>query len=74
MKIWGDPFLIACALANKNDRIIGTSEVSKLSLKRSERRIPDVCETFDIQCLKQWNLIEALDFRTRFSKEKDPSG
>ncbi|MBF2760632.1 MAG: DUF4411 family protein [Ectothiorhodospiraceae bacterium AqS1] len=57
-KLGGDPFLIAYALSSKQDRIIVTSETSKSSLKREKRMIPNVCETFGIRCVKQWELIE----------------
>lgn len=72
-KIGGDPFLIAYALANKKDRTIVTSEISKPKKVRANRRIPDACKTFDVRCVKQWELIKELDFRTCYGKESDIS-
>ena len=68
-KIGGDPFLIAHALANKKNRTVVTSEVSRSSVNRADRKIPDICKTFDIRCVKQWELIKELDFRTCHGKE-----
>jgi hypothetical protein len=45
-----DPFLIAYGLSGK-DRCVVTAEVSAPSKKRQNRRIPDVCADFGVDCL-----------------------
>ena len=58
-----DPFLIAYGLADQNDRIVVTSEVSKPSRIRGRRHVPDVCADLGVQCFGMVDLINALDFR-----------
>ena len=60
-----DPFLIAYALADRTNRVVVTTEVSRPSRQRANRHVPDVCDTFDIQHCNTFNLIRCLDFRTR---------
>jgi hypothetical protein len=58
-----DPFLVAYALATP-DRCVVTSEVSKPSTKRQNRRIPDVCASFSVACCGPFQLNRALGFHT----------
>lgn len=57
-----DPFLIAAALSGP-DRIAVTREASKPGKRRHNRRIPDVCLTFGIHCITDFELWKRLDFR-----------
>ena len=59
-----DPFLIAYALADPAGRIVVTTEVSKPTLQRAKRRIPDVCRDLGVHCCAPFAFIEALDFAT----------
>ena len=42
-KIGRDPFFIAYALSNPSERCVVTTEVSRPSAQRQNRKIPDVC-------------------------------
>lgn len=63
-KIGRDPFLIAYAQADPADRTIVSTEVSKPSCLRANRRVPDVCRDLGIRCINNFNLLNELDFRT----------
>jgi hypothetical protein len=63
-KIGHDPFLIAAALRNAADRIVVTTEVSKPTTIRANRRIPDVCNSLGIRWMDSFGMIRALDFTT----------
>ncbi len=67
VKVGRDPFLIAHALAgNQGLRTVVTTEVSKPSRKRANRRLPDVCRDFNVPCINTFTLIQTLDFRTNW--------
>jgi hypothetical protein len=63
-KIGRDPFLIAYALVNKVDRCIVTTEVSRPSAQRQNRKIPDVCRGLDVTCHGPFALNRQLGFHT----------
>ena len=65
-KLGRDPFLIAYALADIENRCVVTTEVSRPSRMRANRHIPDVCDSFEIKIphCSTFQLIRALDFRT----------
>jgi len=63
-KIGMDPFLIAYALKSPLDRVVVSNEVSKPSKKRANRKIPDVCKVFGINCCSVFELVRELDFST----------
>lgn len=63
-----DPFLIAHALTEPDDRTVITTEVSKPGRTRAKRYIPDVCAQFDLPCGDTFDLTVALDFRTNWSR------
>ena len=65
-KIGRDPFLVAYALTNEDNRCIVTTEVSKPSRQRANRHLPDVCNTFDVPCVNTFQFTRALDFSTRW--------
>ncbi len=62
-EIGQDPFLIAYALANPDQTTVVTKEVSAPSKQRANRRIPDVCRTFSIRCINDFEFYRELDFR-----------
>lgn len=69
-----DPFLVAYAMAAPDKRIVVTSEVSKPKKRRQNRRLPDVCNTLDIQWCDPFDFNKALEFRTDWkSKSIDKS-
>lgn len=45
-----DPFLVAYVTAQPSDRCVVTTEVSKPSKKRQNRKVPDVCNTLVAPC------------------------
>jgi len=62
-----DPFLIAYALQDINNRCVVTTEVSKPKSQRANRHIPDVCGTLNIPCCNTFRLISDLDFSTKWT-------
>ena len=62
-KIGRDPFLIAYALADPQRRCVVTTESSKPTTQRANRRIPDVCADLDIESYHTFELLRLLDFR-----------
>lgn len=63
-KIGRDPFLIAYALVEPLGRCIVTTEVSKPKKIRANRKLPDVCDQFNILHCNTYEFIRSLDFRT----------
>ena len=61
-----DPFLIAHALADPGNRCVVTTEVSKPTWKRQNRKIPDVCRDVGVQCCDTFAMLRALQFSTRW--------
>ena len=67
-KIGRDPFLVAYGLVSKNDRCVVTTEVSKPSTQRANRRIPDVCTQLGIQSCNTFAFVRTLNFATNWKK------
>jgi hypothetical protein len=63
-KIGRDPFLIAYALADTAERCVVTTEVSRPSAQRQNRKVPDVCAAVGVQCVGPFALNKSLGFRT----------
>jgi hypothetical protein len=63
-----DPFLISYALVAPADRCVVTTEVSKPSAKRHNRKIPDVCQTVGASCVNSFEFVRRLDFRTNWNR------
>lgn len=63
-KIGRDPFLIAYALVNTAERCVVTTEVSRPSAQRQNRKIPDVCAAAGVQCIGPFALNKTLGFHT----------
>jgi hypothetical protein len=66
-QIGRDPFLIAYALSEP-ERVVVSTEVSKPTLTRHNRRLPDVCKQFGILCVNTFRMNRALDWRTNWNK------
>lgn len=64
-----DPFLIACALAEPTKRCVVSTEVSKPSKKRADRKVPDVCRHFGIRCITTYQFIRELNFSTNWKRQ-----
>lgn len=62
-KIGKDPFPIAYALKDVNNRCVVTKERSAPSKERANRKIPDVCRSLGVRCISDFVLYEELDFR-----------
>jgi Domain of unknown function (DUF4411) len=67
-KLGCDPFLIAYALANPSERCVVTTEVSRPSAQRQNRRIPDVCRVLGVECCGPFVLNRNLGFHTAWEK------
>jgi hypothetical protein len=63
-QIGRDPFLIAYALAAKDERCVVTTEASSPKKQRQNRKIPDVCATFGVSCCDPFAMLKALKFST----------
>jgi len=59
-----DPFLIAYALADKNQRCVVSGEVSRPKAQRQNRHVPDVCSSLGVRCCNIVTLIRQLNFTT----------
>jgi hypothetical protein len=65
-KIGRDPFLIAYALADAGQRTVVTTENSKPSTQRANRKVPDVCDQFSVNCCNAFQFGKTLNFTTRW--------
>lgn len=63
-KIGRDPFLVAYALAYPKDRTVVTTEVSRPSAQRANRKLPDVCQAIGVASCGPFALNKALGFST----------
>lgn len=59
-----DPFLVAYGLVDPGERKIVSIETSRPSCRRANRKVPDVCRGFHIDCLDPFKLCRELDFTT----------
>lgn len=62
-----DPFIVAYARA-KQDRCVVSTETSKPSKTRHNRKVPDVCKTFKIACYQPYEVNRVLGFKTNWEK------
>lgn len=62
-----DPFLIAYALADIDNRIVVTGEV-RSKKQRQNRPIPSVCDDLVVKSCDQWKFGRDLDFRTDWQR------
>lgn len=66
-EIGRDPFLIAYAMAGAG-RCVVTSETSKPSKRRQNKRVPDVCDAFGVQWCGPFELNRQLGFKTNWKR------
>ncbi len=66
-KMGRDPFLIAYALADQGQRCVVSTEVSKPTATRANRKIPDVCHDLCVPFCNTFRLIHELDFTTNWN-------
>ena len=59
-----DPFLVAAALVDPNDRLVVTAEVSKPGRQGANRHIPDICDDIGVQWCSPVEFLNALNFST----------
>ena len=64
VKIGRDPFLVAYALVDIEGRCVVTTEHSKPSRTRANRKLPDVSHDLDVRPINTFELIRELDFYT----------
>ena len=62
-RIGRDPVIVAYALADDGATVV-TTETSKPSKQRANRRLPDVCATFGVRCINTFTLVRELNFST----------
>jgi hypothetical protein len=67
-ELGSDPFLIAHALSDLQNRCVVTTEVSKPSKNRARRRVPDVCATLGVNCCHAYGFYDVLDFSTNWQE------
>jgi hypothetical protein len=66
IQIGRDPFLIAYGLASPADRCVVTTEVSRPSARRQNRKIPDVCNSMGVTWCDTFAMTRALGFSTKW--------
>lgn len=59
-----DPFLVAYALADSEQRRVVSTERSRPRATRANRKVPDVCSGFGVLCHDTFRFIRELDFST----------
>ncbi len=62
-EIGRDPFLIGYALPDVANFTVVTKEVSAPSKQRANRRVPDVCKTFGVRCINDFEFYRELNFK-----------
>jgi hypothetical protein len=67
-QIGRDPFLVAHALTDSRNRTVITTEVSKPTKRRQNRKLPDVCGDFGVKCADTFALIRHLNFSTSWRR------
>lgn len=68
-KLGRDPFLIAHALRKLGERTVVTTEVSKPSKQRANKKVPNVCDFFKIPRTNTFSFLRALNFKTNWRTE-----
>jgi uncharacterized protein DUF4411 len=63
-KLGRDPFLMAYAPVDVAERCVVTTEISKPTAQRQNRKIPDVCRTLGLSCCGPFVLNRTLGFHT----------
>lgn len=64
-----DPFLIAHALAQPQDRCVVTTEVTNRKKQRQNKKIPDICTDVGVLCCDTFAMLRALRFSTNWREK-----
>ncbi len=67
-KVGRDPFLVAHASVDGNNRCVVTTETSKPSRQRANRHVPDVCVANGVSYCNTFELTRRLNFSTRWRR------
>ena len=65
-KVGRDPFLIAYAVVDIDNRCVVTNEQARPGRARGNRHLPDVAKNLNVRCINAFDLIQELDFRTNW--------
>ncbi len=57
-----DPFLIAYGLADPDNRVVVTREVSKITQRLGNSKVPDACNDCGVKWITDFQLYAKLDF------------
>jgi len=68
-RVGRDPFLIAYGYTSTEDRFVVTFENSAPRKQRANRKVPDVCREFGVECGTIFDVIDLLDFTTDWKPE-----
>lgn len=63
-EIGRDPFLVAYAAVDRNNRVVVSIEVSAPGKKRANRRLPDVCRDNGVAVCNTFTMLRELGFTT----------
>lgn len=66
-KLGRDPFLISYAISSRDPVTIVTTEVSKPSKLRANKKVPDVCNLLGITWMHTFRLVKELNFSTSWN-------
>ncbi|WP_091803073.1 DUF4411 family protein [Lysobacter sp. yr284] len=67
-QIGRDPFLVAYAMRDLRGRTVVTTEVSKPSKQRQNKKLPDVCTSFGVRWLDTFAFVRELNFSTSWRR------
>ena len=65
-----DPLLIAYAKAVATERCVVTTETSRPSKQRANRKVPDACNDNGVTCCNTFEFIRRLNFSTQWRRPK----
>jgi hypothetical protein len=63
-----DPFLIAYAAVDRDNRVVVSIEASAPAKKRANRRVPDVCKDNGVSVCNTFTMLRDLGFTTAWTK------
>jgi hypothetical protein len=63
-----DPFLIAYAVVDRDNRVVVSIEASAPAKKRANRRVPDVCKDNGVSVCNTFTMLRDLGFTTAWTK------
>ena len=66
-KMGADPYLISYAYRDRQGRTVVTTETTKPTATRANRKIPDVCDALGVRPINTYKFIEELNFKTKWN-------